>query len=526
MSDNNLILKKFVKQAMRASLTTKEELENFKRKFCSQNKISLFSNPKILNTYRRLVEAKEIGVNSKIERLLKLKKTRTISGVTPLAVFTKPFPCPGECVYCPIQTGIPKSYLDDEPAVMRAIMAHFSSKKQVKDRLKALHQIGHPTDKIELIVMGGTFSAIPYSKRKKFILDCLEACNQEKSNSLAMAQKKNEKAPHRLVGITFETRPDFVNRIEVKRLRELGGTRIEIGVQSIWDDVLESVKRGHKTEATIRATQLLKDAGFKVCYHLMPNLPGSTPEKDLAMFKEVFNNPHFCPDMLKIYPCVVTYQAPLYHWYKKGKFTPYKDEELMELLIKIKQLLPEWVRVNRLGRDIPVANIAAGTKISNIRQVIQRIMEKKGLKCQCIRCREVRGKEKLSIENCQLKIAQYHASGGTEYFLQYVDQENNLYALLRLRIPSEKVIFPVLKDSAIIRELHTYGPALPIAKKAKIEAQHRGLGKKLIKKAEEISRRKGRTKVCVISGVGARDYYQRLGYRLQETYMVKSLSHG
>ena len=521
MTKNNLILKKFVKQAIRASLTNDQKLENFKRKFAGKNKAEIFSNSLIIKAYRDLAAHKEIKVNTKFEKVLKLKKTRTISGVTPVAVFTKPFSCPGECVYCPVQKGIPKSYLDDEPAVMRAVTANFSAKKQVENRLQALYQIGHPTDKIELIVMGGTFSAIPYSERKKFILECLEVCNQKKSKTLKEAQKNNEKALHRLVGVTFETRPDLIDELEIKRLRELGGTRVAIGVQSIYDDVLEKVKRGHKIKAAILATQLLKDAGFKVCYHLMPNLPGSTFKKDFEMFKKVFNNPDFCPDMVKIYPCVVTYQAPIYKWYKKGKFEPYTDQELIELLIKIKQVLPEWVRVNRLGRDIPIGNIAGGNKISNIRQVVQRKMKKKGLKCQCIRCREIRAKKKLKIENCKLKINYYSASGGREYFLQYVDKNNNLYALLRLRIPGKKVVFSVLKNSSIIRELHTFGPAVPIAKKASIEPQHRGLGKKLIKKAEEITKKAGLAKISVISGIGVRDYYRKLGYKLVDDYMVK-----
>ncbi len=501
----------------------------------------MLSSPAILKVYRRLVKDKKIKPSSTFERLLKLKKVRTISGVTPLAVFTKPFPCPGECLYCPIQKGMPKSYLDDEPAVMRAIDAGFSAQKQVANRIRALDLIGHPTDKIELIVMGGTFSAIPKDDRLQFMIECFSTCNCTKTQNsklktqsynlklktLRHEQIANGKASHRLVGVTFETRPDFVDEKEVKFLRRLGGTRIELGVQSIYDDVLKKVRRGHGVKTTIKTTRLLKDAGFKVCYHLMPNLPGSTLKRDLEMFREVFNNSDFCPDMVKIYPCMTVYQAPLYKWYKKGKFKPYSDEELVALLIKIKQVLPEWVRVNRLGRDIPVANIAAGTKLSNIRQVVRREMMKRGLKCQCIRCREIRGKRKLKVNppagGLKLKVREYSASNGREFFLQYLDQENNLYALLRLRIPTKDVIFDVLKNSTIIRELHTYGPAVPIAKQADVEVQHRGLGKKLIKKAEEITKKEGLKKISVISGVGVRDYYRKLGYELKEGYMVKWL---
>jgi elongator complex protein 3 len=293
---------------------------------------------------------------------------------------------------------------------------------------------------------------------------------------------------------------------------------VEIGVQSIFDDVLKKVKRGHGVKATIKATQLLKDAGFKVCYHLMPNLPGSNLQRDFQMFKRIFNDPRFKPDMIKIYPCVVCYQAELYQWYQKKKFIPYSDQDLIDLLVKIKKIVPQWVRINRLGRDIPVANIAAGNKLSNIRQVLQSKLKEQRVKCCCIRCREVRENK---IENCKpgrstsgLKIENYRASGGLECFLQFVDKSDRLYALLRLRIK---------KKQAIVRELHTYGEALAIGKKSDQASQHQGLGRQLLIQAEKIARKAGKKKISVIAGVGAREYYHKLGYRLKDTYMVKSL---
>ena len=422
---------------------------------------------------------------------------------------TKPYPCPGQCVYCPTQKAIPKSYLDDEPAVMRAQMAGFDPYLQVKRRLKQLQATGHSVEKIELIIMGGTFSALPYSYQQRFIKRCFEAANARSARTLLAAQKINETAKNRIIGLTLETRPDQITAKEIKWMRQLGATRVEIGVQSVFDDVLEKVRRGHGVAAAIKATRLLKDAGFKVCYHLMPNLPGSDLKRDLEMFKIVFTDPRFKPDMIKIYPCVVVYQAELLAWFKKGKFLPYSDQELIDLLVKIKKIVPPWVRINRLGRDIPVANIVAGNKLSNIRQVVQ----KRGVRCQCIRCREIR---ETKITNYKLQITNYSASGGEEYFLEFVDPNNRLYGLLRLRIPKSK-------KNALVRELHVYGQALAIGEKEIRASQHQGLGRRLMQEAEKITRRKKLKKISVIAGVGSREYYRQLGYRLEGTYMIKSL---
>ena len=296
---------------------------------------------------------------------------------------------------------------------------------------------------------------------------------------------------------------------------------VELGVQTVFEDILQKCKRGHSTKEIIQATKMLKDAGFKVMYQMMPNLPGANTNKDLAAFKEIFENQNYKPDWLKIYPCLVCKGTELYRLWKKGKYRPYSDKKLIDLLIKIKVIVPYWIRIARLFRDIPAPKIKAGSKISNLREVVQREMKKKGLKCHCIRCREI--KERYSSkEKIYLFKEKYRASEGKEIFLSFENKNRTkLYAFLRLRIPANPFI-KVLKNSAIIRELHTYGQMVPLEKKVKAP-QHRGLGKKLITQAEEITKKLKLTKIAVISGIGVREYYRKLNYRLKETYMVKRL---
>jgi len=517
-------MKKLVLDLLSQSYLNAKILASFKRKFAK--KTGLFpKNSLLLAQYWQMVKMGEIKPKASFEKALRLKKVRSLSGIIPVAVLTKPYPCPGRCVYCPTQVNMPKSYLDDEPAVMRAKQASFNPSLQMKRRLRQLKETGHSLEKIELIVMGGTFTALPHSYQKSFIKKCFEAANGEKSKTLAEAQKTNQTAKNRIIGLTLETRPDEINISEIKRMRILGCTRVEIGVQTIYDSILKKVNRGHLTKATIKATKLLKDAGIKVCYHLMPNLPGSRLSLDFKMFKEIFSNEKYMPDMIKIYPCVVCYQAKLYQWFKKGKYKPYKDEELIKLLLKIKKIVPAWVRINRLGRDIPVNNIAAGNKLSNIRQVLEK---RKDFQCQCIRCREIKEKGSLNSKRVKFNQIKYSSSGGEEYFLEYTDKENHLFALLRLRIPSQifskkNHFIPELENSSIIRELHTYGESLPLGKKGQA-SQHLGLGKKLLKKAEEITKNLGIKKIAVISGIGVREYYQKMWYKLQNTYMIKNLN--
>lgn len=427
---------------------------------------------------------------------------------------------------------MPKSYLSNEPAVMRAILNKFDPEKQVENRLKSLEAQGHPTDKIELIIIGGTWSYLPKNYQERFIKNCFDAANRKLSKNLETAQKANEKTKHRIIGITIETRPDFINEKEILHLRKLGVTRVELGAQSIYDDVLKFNLRGHTVKDTIRATKLLKDAGFKVCYHIMPNLPKSDLKRDEKIFKELFSNPDFQPDLLKIYPCAILKEAPLYKLWKAGKYKPYTEKQLINLLLEAKKQIPYYCRIQRLTRDIPSPSIVIGpAKISNMRQVLAKTSEKQGWRCKCIRCREVK-QDYYPKEKLYLFRQDYLASGGKEIFLSYENKNRTrLYSLLRLRISSKNQFILVLEDAAIIRELHTYGQLHPIINRGRTPVkspQHKGLGKKLIKKAEEITKKEfGLKKIAVISGVGVRTYYKKLGYKLENTYMVKSLPpHG
>ncbi len=537
----------FVWEILNKKADTPKKIADLKRNFSKKNKINCLGNPTLLAAYQTLVKEKKIKGDKKIEELLKIHGIRTLSGVAIVAVLTKPAGCPGRCVYCPTEKNLPKSYLPDEPAVMRAVLNNFDPFNQVKTRLASLAITGHKTDKIELIIIGGTFSALPTKYKLWFIQRCFEACNKKKSKvksqkskkqsaiqNLKKNQKLNEKAKHRIVGITVETRPDYIDIAEIKFLRYLGVTRVELGVQSIYDDILSLCRRGHTVQQTIAAVKLLKDAGFKIGFHLMPNLPGMTPEKDLETFKALFANPDFQPDLLKIYPTVVTKNSELYNWWKNKKYTPYNDEILLNLLLEIKKLIPSYVRISRLIRDIPSKYIISGSKISNLRQTLDAESKKQGWRCRCIRCREIKNSA-IAPKNLELTRIDYLASGGKEIFLSFEDAKNDkLYALLRLRLPSwfykadkpnlSANIFPSLKNAAIIREVHAYGQLVPVSQQIKGATQHIGLGRRLISEAERIAREEfNLKKIAVISGIGARDYYRKLGYRLRDGYMIKKL---
>ncbi len=518
------------RQLIKDKPETRRNLSDLKRQAAGKFKLPPPLSADIFKIYQKLLRQKKIKRDLKLEMLLKKREVRTISGVAPIAVLTKFYPCPGRCAYCPTEKNMPKSYLSNEPAVMRAITFNFDPKKQVAGRIQVLEMNGHPTDKLELIVIGGTWSALPDRYQKWFIQKCFDGANGRKSKTLAAAQKINETAKHRIIGITLETRPDYITPEEILKMRELGATRVELGVQSIYDSILQRNRRGHNVAATIRATKILKDAGFKICYHIMPNLPGSTTARDLKMFREIFSNPDFQPDMIKIYPCVVTRGSEIYAWWKQKKYKPYSEKQLVELLINIKKIIPPYVRVNRLIRDIPGPSIAAGNKVSNLREVVTAEMARRGLACKCIRCREI-GHQKNGIVDLSLRqppkmfIKKYQASGGMEYFISFASPDKKiLYAFVRLRIPNFKTppILPELKDAALIRELHTYGHLVPIDKNSPGATQHLGLGKKLMVEAEKIVRKSKIKKMAVISGIGVREYYKKLGYKREGTYMVKN----
>jgi len=450
-----------------------------------------------------------------INKIKGRKPIRTISGVTPLAVMVKPRKCKhGSCVYCP-ELDVPKSYLPGSPVVLRASVMNYNPYKQVKARLKAYEIMDHPTDKIELIIMGGTFLFYPKKYQYDFIKKCYDALNNKNSKNLEEAKKINEKAKNRCVTLCIETRPDFCGKKEIERMLEFGATRCEIGVQSPDDEIYRIVNRGHKVKDVIKATKLLKDASFKVGYHLMVNLPGSNLEKDLKMFKKIFSDENFKPDQIKIYPTQVVEGAKLVQWYEKGKYSSYSEKELVNLLAKIKSIIPKYCRVIRIMREIPRESLISGTKRIDLRNVVKEEMKKQNLKCECIRCREVGYRKKVDEKSIKLYRIDYDASGGEEIFLSYEDRNNVLISLLRLRISNKK---------AMIREIHTYGPEVEIGKEDKNKWQHKGFGKKLMKEAERITKKEFKiNKLTVIAGVGVKEWFYNLNYKKDGYYVSKNL---
>ncbi|TAN33476.1 tRNA uridine(34) 5-carboxymethylaminomethyl modification radical SAM/GNAT enzyme Elp3 [Patescibacteria group bacterium] len=541
------MIKKFLINLAKNPPRNDEELESAKRLFLRADKQLSpsqrgLSKKDLLALYHKLLAKNKVKKSPALERLLTKRAVRTLSGVAIITVLTKPWACPGRCVYCPSEPGMPKSYLSDEPAAARAKMLKFDPYEQTRQRILALEANGHPTDKIELIIKGGSWSAYPLAYQHWFILRCFQAANGRIRNkksgikkidalkkTLAEEQRKNELSKHRIVGLTLETRPDFITEKTAAEMREVGCTRVEMGAQTTDDKILKLIKRGHDARQTKTATRLLKNHGFKVDYHLMPQLPGSTPAKDLKMMEEIFSDPDYRPDMLKIYPCTVIENSLLYDWLKKGRYKPYPDKQLIATLIKFKTRIPGYARVSRLIRDIPGHHVKAGNKMTNLRQVIQARMRAEGLKCRCLRCREIGHNEELGTKNKELRVKlfidKYKASGGTEYFLSYEDVKRNVvYAFCRLRI-----LPPLYKGRvregyrAFIRELHTYGHLVGIGKNEKKASQHTGLGKKLLAEAEKICAKNKVQKLAIIAGVGVRNYYRKLGYRLENTYMVKKL---
>lgn len=513
---------------------TKDEFLDLAKKCSSDNNMSPVPLWALFFIY-----FKKNQLNIKLKELLKIKTVRSWSGVVPVSIFTKSFGCPARCVFCPTEARVPKSYFSDEPAVMRAIRNKYDPFKQVISRLTQLFLSGHTIDKIELIIQGGTFSAINQRYRENFVKRSFDAANTDveklllgnqptsSKKSLRQSQLLNEKSHQRIIGVTVETRPDWCTKDEIKFLRKLGVTRIELGVQSLQEKVLTLNKRGHGLDEVIRATKDLKNAGFKICFHMMPGLPGATLESDIKDFQTLFSNPDFQPDLLKIYPCVVTRDAELTKWYEEKKYVPFNDDKLIKLLLKVKKIIPPYVRILRLVRDIPANDIIAGSKMSNLRQEVEKELHKNNLKCRCVRCREVKLGNIKNVNNLKLRVIEYLASEGKEFFLEYIDPNSEtLFALLRLRFPSKnsQPLFAVLKDSSLIREVHTYGQALSLGKSKINLSQHRGLGQKLIAEAEKISQKHGYKKIAVISGVGTREYYRKFGYRLSQTYMIKNLS--
>lgn len=500
-------------------IKNKKDLLNFKKKLAKKYNLERIpSDSEILN---------EINDES-IKSILVRKPIRTISGVAVLAVMTSPYPCPhGRCIPCPGGPPFsPQSYTGKEPAALRATRNKFDPYLQTLDRVRQFEAIGHPVDKIDVIVMGGTFPSRDFIYQEWFVKRIYDALNGIEAKNIEEAKKINEISKHRCIGLTIETRPDWCGLQHVDVMLKLGATRVEIGAQILDDDVLNKMKRGHTVMDTIIATRIAKDSGLKVAYHVMPGLPGSSYEKDLESFKKMFRDERFRPDMLKIYPTLVVKPSILYEMWKRGEYKPLEEDEAIELIAEMKKYVPEWVRIQRIERDIPSNLISAGIKKSNLRQIIHKKMEEKGIKCRCIRCRKIgHNWYKYGIIPSELELVkrEYIASSGREIFLSYEDKENDLIAAYcRLRIPY-KPHYQMDGKVAIVRELKVHGPMVKIGEKPTYEWQHRGLGKSLMEEAENISIRYKKERLLVLSGIGAKEYYRKLGYKENGTYMEKEL---
>ncbi len=484
-----------------------------------------------------LLAAATTEEKEKILGLLRLKPVRSISGVSIITVMPKPYPCPKEepCIYCPggPDFGTPQSYTGREPAAARALQHDYDPYGQVKSRIAQLRAIGHAVDKVELIIFGGTLTAYPRDYLEWFVTQCLNAMSGANATTLEEAQLAAETAAIRNSDITIETRPDYCKEPHVDFMLRLGTTRVELGVQTLDNEVYRLVGRGHTVEDVAEATRIARDAGFAVVYHLMPGLPGSDYERDLEMFKTLFEDERFKPDALKIYPTLVMPGTKLHEMWQRGEYTPYRFEQMVELIVEVKKLVPPWTRIQRIQRDIPANLISEGVKRGDLRVLVQKRLEREGARCRCIRCREVGHVQyKLGLkpnpEDVKLMVERYRASEGEELFMSFEDvKQDILIGLLRLRAPSSKAHRPEAKTakSMLVRELHVYGPLVRVGEKAGAEEwQHRGWGERLVQEAERISREEfDARKVIVLAGIGTRNYYRRFGYAREGPYMVKEL---
>ncbi|NLG40124.1 MAG: tRNA uridine(34) 5-carboxymethylaminomethyl modification radical SAM/GNAT enzyme Elp3 [Chloroflexi bacterium] len=484
----------------------------------------------LVAAYREKVSLGEWEDDPVLLAKIRMKPIRTLSGVTTITVLTKPHPCPGECIFCPSEEGLPQSYLSDEPGARRGVEHAFDPFTQVSSRLKALHEVGHPTDKIELLILGGSWTAYPASYREWYIRRCFEALNQENPNddtgevSLADVQKTNSQARHRNVGLVVETRPDLITIENLVEMRRQGVTKMQLGIQSMDDRILQLNKRGHSAEEAEEAICLVRAAGYKVVVHWMPNLLGATPQSDRKDFARLWREGGVNPDEMKIYPCQLLRNAELYQYWERGEYRPYEEQELIDLLADIKPTVPRFCRINRVIRDIPSNHVVEGNRNTSLRQDVAQEMKKRGSTCQCIRCREIR-KGKIDDRNLVLDDQVYKAGWAEEHFLSYNTQDDHILGFLRLSLPSANHFFPVeeLQDAAIIREVHVYGQSVELGGEGSGSVQHRGLGSSLIEKAAEIALSKGYRKLTVISAVGTREYYAARGFTLTDLYMVRDL---
>lgn len=496
---------------LQGEIASREDMERAKRTLCKRYSLSQ------VPTNSQILSKLSAANLSKFRHILVKKPSRSLSGVTVVSVMTEPHSCPhGKCAYCPggLEQGTPQSYTGREPAAMRAGRNGYDPYKQVKDRLNQLKAIGHPTDKIDLVIMGGTFTSLGKIYRENFVKRCFDALNNQGAPDLEEAHLKNERAGSRCVGLTIETRPDCFGEDEIEHSLKLGATRVELGVQTTYDRVLDGVNRGHGTKETKKATLDAKEAGLKVCYHIMTGLPGMTPEDDLEAFKEIFENPEYRPDMLKIYPTVVVEGTRLWEMWKSGAYRPYDTEVTIKLIAQMKTLVPDWVRIQRIQRDIPIPITSDGVKKGHIRELAKNLLRKWGSSCKCIRCREV-GRAGIDLGEIKFFRENYNASRGKEWFLSFEEENRRaLIAYARLRLGQER---------AYLRQLKVFGNVVPFNEEPGKRWQHRGYGQELLQECEDLAKEGGYRGLYVTSGVGVRNYYRNHGYVRKGFYMFRNL---
>ncbi len=491
----------------------------------TQRGLPWLSKSQVLDVYQRLCDQEYMDFDPDVRVVLQTKPVRSQSGVTVVTVLTKPYPCPGKCIFCPTDYRMPKSYLHDEPGAQRAERYKFDPYEQTAGRIRALEQIGHPVDKIELLILGGTWSSYRRDYQEWFIKRCFDAMNGVESTTLPEAQELNATAEQRNVGLVVETRQDHINAAELRWFRYLGVTKVQVGIQSVDDRVLALNGRGHDVQATRDAFRLLRLAGYKIHGHWMPNLHGATVESDVADYGRLWSDPAIRPDELKIYPTMLLENAELYEYWQRGEYQPYTEEEVIDVLMRCKVQTPRYVRLTRIIRDIPTTNVVEGFKKANLRQIAQQRLAKKGLRCQCIRCREVK-RQKIEADDLQLTVESYETDATTEHFLSFVTAEDQIAGFLRLSLPHRDAERPIpeLAGHAMIREVHVYGPVLPLGEDSQGEAQHMGLGTQLVEKAKEMARAAGYGRIAVISAIGTREYYRKHGFELDGLYMTAPLT--
>lgn len=561
-------------------------LHRLVRKYPKEGRAA-FSKSEIIRGYRffRAQQGWQEDEGAFVERV-RMKPIRTQSGVAPVTVLTKPYPCPGKCIFCPSDVRMPKSYLSREPGAQRAAQHDFDPYGQTLGRLLAYYNTGHDPEKVELIVLGGTWSFYPEAYQIWFVKRCFDAMNaydearrrddlrplemkgavsfdglgevvdgrtvhaaaparsynqvvrdflsselegglldtteQATWSELEEVQRRNETAAARCVGLVVETRPDHLSEDEVVRVRRLGSTKVQIGFQSLSDEVLALNRRGHDVAATRRAMRLLRTAGFKLHAHWMPNLYGSDPVSDIEDFQRVFDDPDFRPDELKIYPTSLIESAELMRYYESGQWRPYREEELLEVLSACLLRVPEYCRVTRMIRDIPGDDIHAGNKTTNFREVVERDLKRRGLASRDIRAREIRG-EPVDPEGLTLDCIEYATQVGREIFLQLITDERRIVGFCRLALPAAPAFIAEIADSAMIREVHVYGVVVRFGDARQDRSQHLGLGKRLISEAATIAAAAGFRDLAVISSVGTREYYRKLGFSDGELYQHRTL---